>query len=313
MNVQSIQIAACAAVMLAAPGAAAAPRLDQSCAAKDTVGALHREAVVAGWEKKPGDPPFDFRAELGRYYDLKANNVHLYDDFNPAAPVARSADEYGKFRAGQLNQMRSARHSILSGPDIIVSGKLATSTLEYSAALEATDGKITYATVRSSLVWHCPQNSWKIVREHNSTRIAGEPPPSFQALNNRAVITAAFAKWAAGGKTFFDDVLAPNVVWTIKGTSPVAGTYRSRRDFLERAVAPFAARLATPLQPTIKHVWAEGDNVAVHWDGQATAADGKPYANSYVWIFRMDKGRAAEVTAYLDLVPYDAVLARVRR
>jgi uncharacterized protein len=41
------------------------------------------------------------------------------------------------------------------------------------------------------------------------------------------------------------------------------------------------------------------------------AKDGKPYRNSYLWIFRMQGGRAIEVTAYLDLAPYDDVLRRV--
>ena len=57
--------------------------------------------------------------------------------------------------------------------------------------------------------------------------------------------------------------------------------------------------------------WADGDHVIVRWDGSATAGDGAPYHNSYVWIFRMANGRAAEVTAFLDLAPYDDVIRRV--
>lgn len=49
----------------------------------------------------------------------------------------------------------------------------------------------------------------------------------------------------------------------------------------------------------------------MHWDGAATAADGAPYSNSYVWIFRMANLRATKVTASLDLVPYDDVIRRI--
>lgn len=128
---------------------------------------------------------------------------------------------------------------------------------------------------------------------------------------NRQFIVQAFEQWAAGNGTFFQDVLSPDVVWIIKGTSPAAGTYRGRDAFMEQAVAPFAARLAAPVRPTVKDVWAEGDDVIVHWNGTATAADGEPYHNSYVWIFRMENQRATEVIAFLDLVPYDDVIKRI--
>jgi len=131
------------------------------------------------------------------------------------------------------------------------------------------------------------------------------------AERNRQFIAQAFARWAAGGSSFFDDVLAPDMVWTIKGTSPMAGRYEGRDAFLATAVAPFAARLSSPMRPTVKHIWAEDDHVVVQWDGAATAADGQPYRNSYVWIFRMEHLRAAEVTAFLDLVPYDDVIRRI--
>jgi uncharacterized protein len=128
---------------------------------------------------------------------------------------------------------------------------------------------------------------------------------------NRSLVRQAFEKWAAGGATFFQDVLAPDVRWTIKGTSPAAGTYEGRDDFMTRAVAPFASRLSSPIRPTVKGLWAEGDEVVVHWDGAGVAADGRPYRNSYVWIFKMTDLRATEVIAFLDLVPYDDVLRRV--
>ncbi|MHC8407375.1 nuclear transport factor 2 family protein [Pseudomonas sp. TMB3-21] len=128
---------------------------------------------------------------------------------------------------------------------------------------------------------------------------------------NRAFISAAFDRWAAGGSGFFNEVLAPDVVWTIKGSGPSAGTYHGRDDLMARAVRPLATRLSTPIRPVAKRIWAEGDHVVINWDGEALARDGKPYTNSYVWILRMEGGRAAEVTAFLDLVAYDDVLRRI--
>lgn len=129
--------------------------------------------------------------------------------------------------------------------------------------------------------------------------------------SNRQIITEAFAKWSAGGSTFFDDVLAQNVIWTIKGSSPTAGTYDGRDQFVREAVKPFIERLSAPLRPSVNHIWADGNAVIVYWDGVATAIDGKPYSNSYVWIFTMKDGRASRVTAFLDLELYEDVIKRI--
>ncbi|WP_371346019.1 nuclear transport factor 2 family protein [Ancylobacter sp. IITR112] len=128
---------------------------------------------------------------------------------------------------------------------------------------------------------------------------------------NRQIVTEAFERWQAGGTTFFQDVLSPDVVWTIEGSGPSAGRYEGREALVERAVRPLVARLAGPIRPVEKTVWADGDHVIVRWEGVATARDGQPYVNRYAWILRMQDGRAVEVTAFLDLPAYDEVLRRV--
>lgn len=132
-----------------------------------------------------------------------------------------------------------------------------------------------------------------------------------QAQINKEAVGKAFAAWAAGGQTFFDDMLAPDVVWTIKGSSLSAGVHRGKQALIDKAVKPLSTRLQRQIRPTIRNLWADGDHVIIEWDGEAVAKDGQPYRNSYVWIFRMQDGRAAEVTAYLDLAAYDDVLRRV--
>ena len=129
---------------------------------------------------------------------------------------------------------------------------------------------------------------------------------------NRAVVGQALDGWARGGTRFFDDVLAPDVVWTVMGSGPSARTYRGRQAFLDSAVAPFSARLASPLVPTVRGLWADGDQVIALFDGRATARDGRPYRNTYAWLFTMRGGRAIAVTAFLDLPAYDRVLREVR-
>jgi uncharacterized protein len=140
--------------------------------------------------------------------------------------------------------------------------------------------------------------------------LAGRPALCAESKNG-AFIRGAFERWAAGGTRFFDEVLSPDVRWTIEGPGPVGGVYQGRADLLERAVKPLSNRLQTPIRPQVKGLWADGDHVIVHWHGSATARDGKPYRNAYVWIFQMKEGRAVAVTAMLDLAAYEDVLRRV--
>lgn len=131
------------------------------------------------------------------------------------------------------------------------------------------------------------------------------------AERNQRLVERAFANWSAGRGSLFDDLLSPTVVWTIRGSGPAAGTYHGREDFLQRAVRPFAQRLATPIVPRVEGIWAREDQVVVRWMGTATARDGAPYRNEYVWIFRMNGARATQVEAFLDLVPYQDVIDRI--
>lgn len=136
-------------------------------------------------------------------------------------------------------------------------------------------------------------------------------PADVQTERNRQAVTAAFDRWAGGGSGFFDDMLARDIVWTIEGSGPSAGTYRGRDAFMAYAVRPFVIRLREPVRPVSRRIWADGDHVIAHWEGQAVARDGRPYRNRYVWIFRMAGGKAVEAHAFLDLAAYDDVLRRV--
>ena len=103
---------------------------------------------------------------------------------------------------------------------------------------------------------------------------------------NKAAVQAGFDNWKAGKDSIYD-LLAPDVEWTIAGASPAAGTYHSRKQFLDKVIGPFNARVSKPLSPTIPGMYAEGDMVVVHWEGVATAKDGRPYENTYAWFLQI--------------------------
>lgn len=125
---------------------------------------------------------------------------------------------------------------------------------------------------------------------------------------NRSFIRQAFDRWTAGKGNIFD-LLADDVTWHIAGLDPaVARTYRGREALLDGAVRPLAARLVGRLRPTVRRIWADGDDVIVHWDGAAEVYDGSRYRNTYLWVLTIRDRRIVAVTAFLDNAAFKAVL-----
>lgn len=127
------------------------------------------------------------------------------------------------------------------------------------------------------------------------------------ATTNAALVRSAFEDWRQGRGSVFD-LLHDDVTWTVAGTSPVSGTYTSRQDFMDLAVAPINAQLATPLSPDVQHVVAHGDAVVVIWEGRATAQAGFEYTNHYAWHMQLRDGKVVRVIAFLDTWALQALM-----
>ena len=132
----------------------------------------------------------------------------------------------------------------------------------------------------------------------------------FRAVRNRDVVAQAFSAWADGSGSVFD-IVSDDVVWTIPGSEPTAGAYRGRQVYIDAAVTPLMQRLAGPVIPQVRHIWAVDDRVIIRWDQDTAARDGRPYRNSYAWIFTMENDKVIEATAFLDLRAYDDLVIRL--
>jgi ketosteroid isomerase-like protein len=124
-------------------------------------------------------------------------------------------------------------------------------------------------------------------------------------------VRQAFTDWQQGKGTVFD-LLAPDAIWTVAGSSPVSVVYNNKADLMEQAVRPITARLATPISPTVQSIIAEDDVVVVLWDGAATAIDRKPYNNTYLWHMTFKDGQITEVKAFLDTYVLNDLMLRVK-
>jgi uncharacterized protein len=128
--------------------------------------------------------------------------------------------------------------------------------------------------------------------------------------SNKALVQASFDRWrnATGGPF---ELLVDDAEWTIIGSSPLAKTYRNKQEFIDAVINPFNARMATPLVPTIRGLYADGDMVIIFFDAEATVRDGRPYRNTYTWYFQIKDARVVKAVAFFDNREFDEFWNRV--
>lgn len=134
--------------------------------------------------------------------------------------------------------------------------------------------------------------------------------------SNKAVVETTLDAWMSGDAGALAALLSDDIEWTIAGRSLAAGTTHGRAELMTKILAPFGARFAhsaDPFRPRrINGVYADGDTVVAWFDGAGTANDGKPYANSYVWLLSMQHGKVVRATAFFDSIAFDDLWRRVR-
>ena len=127
---------------------------------------------------------------------------------------------------------------------------------------------------------------------------------------NLATVRAGFDAWANGTGSPYD-ALADNATWEITGDSLASRLYTSKEDFLANVIRPFNARMAAPLRPAIREMYADGDTVIVLFDAEGTARDGVPYRNTYSWFLTLTGDRIVRATAFFDTITFNDLWRRV--
>lgn len=130
------------------------------------------------------------------------------------------------------------------------------------------------------------------------------------ALDNKKIVEQAFNNWRNGSGTPFD-LMSPDASWTIMGTAKYAGVYNTKKEFLERVIAPFNGRVQRPLRPTVNGLYSDGNTVIAMFRGETIDNNKNPYINDYVWVFEMNEGQIIKATAYLDEHAFDRLMLGV--
>jgi uncharacterized protein len=94
--------------------------------------------------------------------------------------------------------------------------------------------------------------------------------------------------------------VADDVDWTVEGTHPLAGRYRSKKDFLAATFGRLDGVLRGGVKLEVQHLYVDGDTTITELLSTSVTNEGAPFANRYCWVCRFDGDTIVEVRAYLD-------------
>ena len=127
---------------------------------------------------------------------------------------------------------------------------------------------------------------------------------------NLATVRAGFDAWRNGTGSPYD-ALADDATWEIVDNSLASRVYPDKEDFVANVIRPFNARMAAPLRPTIRDIYADGDTVIVFFDAEGIARDGVPYRNTYTWFLTLRDNRIVKASAFFDSIAFNDLWQRV--
>ena len=124
------------------------------------------------------------------------------------------------------------------------------------------------------------------------------------------IVREAFSNWSAGNGSVLD-LMPPDGIVVIPGIAPHCGTF-SKRQFVSDVATPFMACFSKPPVPRPSKIWVDGGDVVVLADAEGTTIDGKPYANSYVFVLEFQNDFLTKATEFLDMAAFNIVWDRVK-
>lgn len=113
---------------------------------------------------------------------------------------------------------------------------------------------------------------------------------------NKEVVLKFIRAFSDGDAETAKTCLAPDAVTVAKGFGKLSGP--RPYEIIVATTAAFKELIPTGLRPTFHSVTAEGDRVAVEFEGDATLVNGERYANQYCMVFTLSDGLIKTVNEY---------------
>lgn len=118
--------------------------------------------------------------------------------------------------------------------------------------------------------------------------------------SNKLVVQGMYEALAAGDPAGFWDAFSDDVEYVIIGTTVASGTFRGKRELVDKVMKPLGRRLEGGIALTPVTIVGEHDMVVVELSGTATTRSGERYDNVYCQVLKMADGKVQRVTEYLD-------------
>jgi uncharacterized protein len=131
-------------------------------------------------------------------------------------------------------------------------------------------------------------------------------------IANKARLTEIFAETGKGNWQPFLDALAEDASWTIIGSTKWSKSYQGKAAILRDLMGSLRRVLKLPAKAHATRLIAEGDFVVVEGRGDSVTQDGKPYKNSYCWVFQFKDGQVSSISEYADTDLFNTALGDPR-
>jgi ketosteroid isomerase-like protein len=103
--------------------------------------------------------------------------------------------------------------------------------------------------------------------------------------------------------------LADDLVWTVTGTSPIAGTYHGRDAYLTGVLKPLAERLESIPTLKVTRLLADGDWASLQLEGRGRGRRGENYDMDYCWMVQVRDAQIVRVIGFYDTTKVNALFA----
>lgn len=99
----------------------------------------------------------------------------------------------------------------------------------------------------------------------------------------------------------FGAAVSDDLVWTVTGSSPIAGRYDSKQTYMKKVLQPLRDVLETLPVPIVDQILVDGDWTVVNWHSAGVKGkNGADYDMQYVWMMRLQGEKIVEVKGFYD-------------
>jgi ketosteroid isomerase-like protein len=117
---------------------------------------------------------------------------------------------------------------------------------------------------------------------------------------SRETVQSWFDLIAKGDAKSAFALFTDDVVYDLKGTTPVSGKYKGLASIVADFFTPWRKQIVGDIVLIVDELIGDGERVVALARGTAKTIHGTAYDNDYAFVFRLRDGKISEVSEYLD-------------